>query len=835
MSKRTRRFGRRSTVAVIAFFVVGVLVLLVWRSYSPEEAVNLADFAAVALAGATAVAAVLAWALRWGGAPASLPAEVGKAADVLAGLVERQWREEARNRLLDDPAPISVRWKLASDPTVMSSPRLIGGEQESDLDVSSDDIARLGAAFRSLARRRIVIAGGAGMGKTTLAVQLLLHLLATRPTDEASAGPGQIVPVPVLFPVSGWDVEAHPRLQSWLAARLHLDYPALRAPELGTSAAELVHGGHILPVLDGLDEVSAPMRVRIIEALNSSLGEGDGMILTSRRIEFTAAVRDAGRPLTGAAVIVARPLSRAAAADYLAACLPDHPPPAWTEVLAALRAGSVPALAELSGTPMWLWLVRTVFMAPGADPRPLAGLLGQDATALRAHLLDRLIPALIKTRPPDDAGSDQFRPRRRWDPDRTRDHLSYLAGVLHGRSTYDLAWWRLSSDTTPDDERRRVAGRIKLVAGFAVGLPVGLAFGLPVGLAVGLVAGLALAWWLSARFAPGRRRKLIAAIVAGITFLLPVSLPIGLALSLEAGFPVGLMGELSIGLTVGLVGALAIRFASAAWVKVAAAIATWLTLSFGAIFAGDAGGAVIAGLVGGLVTLAAPHVQRWFDQPPGYADLRLSGRMTALARRLRMALAFIVLFPFMIALMLKIAYVLTDGRLLTAQDGIVSAATVSFAALLWAGAGTGLLAKATIEWLEQPASRAKATSPLAMWKSDRSLTLLRTTAAMLLGGLAFGLLEAAVGGVKEGVTDGLAPGLAVGLVLGLRQGKHHAWLICKITNWRLAWTGHLPRDLMAFLDDAHRLGLLRTAGPVYQFRHAVLHDYLAASAVNSSR
>ena len=28
-------------------------------------------------------------------------------------------------------------------------------------------------------------------------------------------------------------------------------------------------------------------------------------------------------------------------------------------------------------------------------------------------------------------------------------------------------------------------------------------------------------------------------------------------------------------------------------------------------------------------------------------------------------------------------------------------------------------------------------------------------------------------------------------------------------------------------DDAHRLGILREAGPVYQFRHAKLHDHLA--------
>jgi hypothetical protein len=35
--------------------------------------------------------------------------------------------------------------------------------------------------------------------------------------------------------------------------------------------------------------------------------------------------------------------------------------------------------------------------------------------------------------------------------------------------------------------------------------------------------------------------------------------------------------------------------------------------------------------------------------------------------------------------------------------------------------------------------------------------------------------------------------------------------------------------MMDFLDDAHRLGLLRTAGAVYQFRHAELQDHLVKS------
>jgi hypothetical protein len=50
-----------------------------------------------------------------------------------------------------------------------------------------------------------------------------------------------------------------------------------------------------------------------------------------------------------------------------------------------------------------------------------------------------------------------------------------------------------------------------------------------------------------------------------------------------------------------------------------------------------------------------------------------------------------------------------------------------------------------------------------------------------------------------------------------------------IATSRLALAGRLPRHLMPFLDDAHRLGLLRAVGPIYQFRHTDLHDHLATT------
>jgi len=81
-------------------------------------------------------------------------------------------------------------------------------------------------------------------------VQLLRELLDTRTQDE---------PVPVLVSIAGWDTSTHPRLQDWMAARLGQDYPGLRAPGLGDAMPRcLAELGHVLPILDGLDELPQP-------------------------------------------------------------------------------------------------------------------------------------------------------------------------------------------------------------------------------------------------------------------------------------------------------------------------------------------------------------------------------------------------------------------------------------------------------------------------------------------------------------------------------------------------------------------------------------------------
>ncbi|MGH3803824.1 MAG: NACHT domain-containing protein, partial [Pseudonocardiaceae bacterium] len=201
-----------------------------------------------------------------------------------------------------------------------------------------------------------VILGGPGSGKTTLAVQLLLELLATRQPGE---------PIPVLVSLAGWDPTEQPRLHTWLAARLAEDYPSLRA--VGpTTAQALAEQGHLLPILDGLDEIPEPRQPEVIAALNKSLTDTDQLVLTSRTNEYTTAVAEGRNVLTSAVAIAPEPLTTAQAAEYLTCCLPPDPGPSWRELLHRLRTGTAGHLAPVLATPLGLWLLRTVYITPRA-------------------------------------------------------------------------------------------------------------------------------------------------------------------------------------------------------------------------------------------------------------------------------------------------------------------------------------------------------------------------------------------------------------------------------------------------------------------------------------
>ncbi|MFI7148825.1 NACHT domain-containing protein [Nonomuraea sp. NPDC050022] len=634
---------------------------------------------------------------------------------MLRKLVKDQWSNEADRVLGLGLDPMPVRWNLRDEARFIAGPR-IGGEIT--WSGSGDKIKGLADRFRA-SGRRLVVLGGPGAGKTTLAIQLVRELLKSQDGS-----------VPVLLTMNGWDVKEYPYFEDWLADRLEQTYPAL--PAYGKDMARrLFRDGKIVPVLDGLDEMPAASLPGALAELNKTLPAETQLVLTSRTTEYTAAAQALGL----AAVVEAEPMSAVAAADYLDGTFVRTPPhPGWAALLDRLRDDGPTPLSETVSSPLGLWLLRTVYR-PAADPsRLLDPARFATAAELRAHLFDRLVPALIEARPParkDEA--DLFRPSRVYQPEQVTQWLSYLATLL---------------DRTPVE---------------AEAVPLG-------GKSIGVRD---FAWWRLAALTMRRPPP-----GPGVMFLVLV--------------------------------------ASVAWGGVLATLAldtfTWWFL------------------IGGLGIIAMYRERSdnpsWVYDRPGYADLRIRRRIFPLLNKL--------LSSFSIASGIALGAALLGGVVQAVVDLVTGAALTDSLVEAYVGAvvfGPGMLlvfmTDAVAEWAEIPVMDRQASTPLTSWRADRRLNRVRL--------LAGGALGAIIGAALIWATDGSAGEMAVatlvaamvGMTYGLVSGKHHAWPVYELAAFRLARQGRLPRRLMAFLDDAHRLGLLRAVGPLYQFRHAEFHDHLA--------
>lgn len=153
--------------------------------------------------------------------------------------------------------------------------------------------------------------------------------------------------------------------------------------------------------------------------------------------------------------------------------------------------------------------------------------------------------------------------------------------------------------------------------------------------------------------------------------------------------------------------------------------------------------------------------------------------------------------------------------------GLVFGALYGFTTGLVVGFGL-TLGSALRYALASSAELTRPSSPKGTMARDRALVW---TGSLVLGVL-FGTTSAVVFGRYEPGMVGL--GLTSGVLLGFAVSVQSLrwWWFTVARAW-LALRGRLPWQLMAFLDDAHRLGVLRQSGARYQFRHSILHDRLA--------
>jgi NACHT domain len=708
-------------LAVLAAMIVSVIMIAIsLRGGALSTAANVAQLMSVALAVPPLAVGLMVW---WKSLSSrgSSEEQLQRAEKRLRALVSEQWRTEIQIRGLDDPGPLVVRWRFteltAAGDARSRTLRAWLRRGPIQLTGRTDRMDRIAHRFRRLARRRLMIIGEPGMGKTTLAVLLLHELLKDPPSGE---------PVPVLLSMAGWDPETHP-VDRWLARRLDENYPALRAPKFGADAARsLVANCRILPVLDGLDELPTQVQSHVLAAVGKA-ATTQMVILTCRTAEYRDVIeRTGGHMLAGGAVVEPRPIKTRDATAYIREHYPDRQWAGWEAVLATLTAGPDGPLARALSTPLAIWLLRKVYIDTERDPTELCDrACFPTANAITEHLLDDLVPAALPTKPPEHVPNNvdhPFRPRYRWNAHDAQRWLSFLARHMSESGTRDLEWWQL---------HRAVHRRWSTIGGtMAVGLAIGLTVGLTAGATIALTHAL--------------RGTVADAMVFGLT------------------------------------------------------------------------GGLIAGLVGGLTAGLLLELKADPTVEPAYANLRLKGRVGTLVADLAFGLAVGLAVGVITALALDLIGGLVGGILESLAFGL-------------AVGGAGGLTVGLSRWASTAVTNAEPQTPGVTLRRDLELFSVRSLAFALLLGPAIGVagaLAKGFTGLIAAVEAGIAFGIAGGVVYVLTFGFTGAGSVYLVAVAVLRMRGRVPRRLMGFLDDAHRVGLLHEAGPVFQFRHARLQDRL---------
>ncbi|MDT7797844.1 MAG: hypothetical protein QOI78_1277 [Actinomycetota bacterium] len=632
-----------------------------------------------------------------------------RAVTELAEAVTWQWRAEAELRSLHRPQPIALRWSALA--RAAGKPALRG-----DLD----DIAE---TFTALPVRQLVVLGDPGSGKSVLALMLTLELLRARV-------PG--TPVPVLLSLASWD-PGREHLDRWLARRLADNHPALLNVRVyGPDApTRLVLGGHVVPILDGLDEMPADLRVAALDALDQTMAVGRSLVLTCRSAEYEQATRESATVLGAATVVRLEPVARQEAITYLSARGSDR----WLPVAERLRRDPDTALGRVLRTPLMVDLARIVYGRPSADPAELLG--AEDAAALEGQLLDSFVPHAYAQVPQPPGRNPKTSPSGRYTAEQAAHWLGFLARHLEQARSRDLAWWQLYR-AVPVGTRSGLIGL--LIALFFV-----VTGWVDDGPALAAIYGLSFggAGYLTHRF--GRPPE-----------------PLRTELRF-AGAARKFAGRFAIGAVVGVLLGLG-------W-SLATGLVVFLALVFGLVF--------------------AVHV--WLAKPVDAS--RVSSPGTILRNERTGAIALSVSFLVSLGLFDGMAFAFTaQTRFLPVLGGRYDLAL----------AIAGGVAGASFGW----------------FMARGAAAVCYGLAGAIAGGQVFPAATNPVLPVVVGVCFGGGIGLAV--LVTRAWGNyfvHHVWL---------AATGRLPWRLMHFLDDAHRRGVLRQAGGVYQFRHARVQERLAA-------
>ena len=228
----------------------------------------------------------------------------------LAVVVRTQLDREATWRGLDRSRPLRIRWTSALPSPGGYPADVFAAATRQGHRVVRGEVREAAVGFRALPHRQVVILGDAGAGKTVLALQLALELLA-------EPLPGE--PVPIMLGLSQWRPGALGEpIGRWVAQCLRDDF-AVGGSADRRLADHLVASSRVLPILDGLDEVPIAYRADALRAINEEMRSGRPLIVTCRSDDYETFVKGAGFGLATAAAVTLEPIEPADAWMFLAA------------------------------------------------------------------------------------------------------------------------------------------------------------------------------------------------------------------------------------------------------------------------------------------------------------------------------------------------------------------------------------------------------------------------------------------------------------------------------------------------------------------------------------
>ncbi|TCO55719.1 hypothetical protein [Actinocrispum wychmicini] len=235
---------------------------------------------------------------------------------------------------------------------------------------------------------------------------------------------------------------------------------------------------------------------------------------------------------------------------------------------------------------------------------------------------------------------------------------------------------------------------------------------------------------------------------------------------------------------------------------------------------------LLAGLTFGLLTIFAVSTKHFRGVPV------MPRRITRLTYR---NASHSLVFGLVAALM--------GGLLSGFSAGLVSGLSVGLVSGLAVGLSSGLAGVALFGLAGPMEVDDSSLGPADVWRHDRNAGLVFLTMSGLVIGFQAALAIRLVPGLASALTSRLSVVLPVTLLVGLVLG-FGATVIAKRVGTpanapgaatldtaaalvQLAVRHKIPLRLIPFLEDARSRHLLRTVGPVYQFRHATLQHRLA--------